>query len=197
MPVNSRGVYYPDGATDANLQTILAAMADSIANNSIGAGSNAYKGTSSERSSFGLASEGDIWQDTSGEKKMWVFKSGTWVDVLTVQDTGWIALPLASGIIIHEGQTPKWRVLGDEMHLKGALKPSTGSFTTSYRDIIPSGGIPEYPGIRNGWDSVRVLPSGGGSFVGRSFIDAGGKMQVSTISGTAPYFLLNSRYVIG
>ncbi|UBH06484.1 hypothetical protein K8P10_001995 [Leucobacter sp. Psy1] len=108
----------------------------------------------------------------------------------------WQPLPLSDRIDVHQGQRPEWAIAGGKLHLQGALTRSSGSFSTSYVSVIPGGGIPDLPGVRDGYKSVRLLASGGGAPPGRSYISASGEMLIATTGGTASYYTLNSEYLI-
>lgn len=118
----------------------------------------------------------------------------------TVIGTGrgeWEPVPLATGIAVHSGYTPRMSRRDGRFVLEGAAARSSGSFGTSYLQVVPPNGIPDLPGLRDPWRSVRLYPSAGNAPALRGFIDTDGSLSVATTTGTASYVTLNASFEIG
>lgn len=70
----------PDSGDQYALVQDMGALADSV-QNALVKRANAYTGTTSQRTAFTSASEGTLWQDTNGDKFLWVRQSSAWVRV--------------------------------------------------------------------------------------------------------------------
>lgn len=98
----------------------------------------------------------------------------------------------------YSNQIPRMAILQGSLVLRGGVRPSVAgqSFSTSYTDMAEVGAIPELPGVRQGFDSARIVPGPGGSPPARMFIEVDGSMRIASTTGTSSYYLLNSSYPI-
>lgn len=55
---------------------------------------------------------------------------------LTIPDSGWINLPLASGTVAVSGYTPRYRKIGSVVYIEGRCTNVTGSFSVG---TLPAG----------------------------------------------------------
>ena len=119
-------------------------------------------------------------------------------EVAFVNDTDWQTLALRSDIMPYLSDTPRWRVVGNFLYIRGMVTPRSGNFigADGYRQIMPSGAVPNYAGVRNGYTSVRLLGSSGGAQPGRAYIDSAGAMFLTPVSGNAGYYVLEAMYLI-
>lgn len=157
-------------------------------------------GTSESGERFELASDGLSIYNTMGVNTGTLGRDGTGFKftayVAFKGDTGWVGLPIASTHEVHSGATPRMRVRQGKLYLKGAIKPKTGQFTPGHVMVIPAGGIPDLPGARHSFNSVRLLPSSATASPGRSYIGEDGSFNISCISGAANYYNINSEYLL-
>ena len=86
MPTTARGIWTPSDTDAVDFTTHLATMAGTIDTaitnglNTIGAGSNAFKGTAAQRAAFlSTAVNGMLWQDTDSIKMIWRKDGAVWV----------------------------------------------------------------------------------------------------------------------
>ena len=188
MPVTSRGVFYPGPDDNWDIIVDLAAMADSIGTGSIGRGSHFFTGTSAQRSSYtSSASEGDAWQDTTGEKRMWVMKSGSWAGVFP--DTGWL---LDAGITA----APNWEFTQIRMRKQGDVCNIGLEFRKTGGDPItvpPSGnltpnvliGTLENENFIPNYGYIANLSSGYSGRTASGYVGvASGGIYLTSVSGT-------------
>lgn len=102
-------------------------------------------------------------------------------------NTKWAPLVLDSSMETYLGNAPMYRYHNGDLELKGAVKPRSGGFTSSYMPVVV---VP--PGYDHPYDSVRLLASGGGTAPGRCYISAANELMVAATGGSATYFILNS-----
>lgn len=108
----------PDSGDQYALVQDMGALADTV-QNALVRRANLYKGTSAQRTAFTTATEGTWWQDTNGNKDVWVRKAGAWV----------IAVP-----------TPV-------KSASGTGSASVGSSATNITVNFPSGRFSAAPGV--------------------------------------------------
>lgn len=101
MATTKDGIWTPDQIDDYNLVTDLSTMASTV-QDALEERANAYRGTSTQRSSFtGTAPEGTIWVDTNGGKEVWVKQGNTWQQIWPVVQGSIPGLPyaMAAGMV--------------------------------------------------------------------------------------------------
>lgn len=82
---------------------------------------NLYVGTSAQRTAFTSAAEGTHWQDTDGQKRVYIFKAGKWTQgPYTTEDTQWANITLNVGT-----GSARWRRYLGRVELEVAVKYTT------------------------------------------------------------------------
>ena len=71
-------LFSPDASDDYDLVVDWAASMTSV-QNALTKRANSYKGTAAQRTAFTTATIGDLWQDTSGDRSLWVW-TGVWTE---------------------------------------------------------------------------------------------------------------------
>lgn len=89
-------LYSPNSNDPYALVQDLGAMQSSVQNALIER-ANAYRGTSAQRNAFTTAPVGTIWSDTNGDRNVWKRGTSGWEELVPLEDTGWLNVPLASG----------------------------------------------------------------------------------------------------
>lgn len=120
MATTSDGIWTPDQLDDYNLVADLATSASTV-QSALNKRANAYRGTTSERTSFtNSAPEGTIWADTNGGKFLWIKRGNVWDRVDAVPNpndpyiSNWLTTPLASGFT----GVARWRRIGMEYEMR-------------------------------------------------------------------------------
>lgn len=186
MPVTNRGIWTPGEDDDFDYIVNLAAMAQSIEDNSIGKGSNFYKGTAAQRNAFlSQATEGDAWQDTNGEKFTWVKRGSQWQNI--IPDTGWFSSGVASPATGWTLSLYRLRKFGDvcnaffDVTRTGGtitVPSTTGNITNQVVATITDARFqPLYP-------DTAVITSGHTGRGAFGYINTSGQVRLTAVAGT-------------
>lgn len=122
---------------------------------------------------------------------------GTWTGwkELTTYDSGWIELSLNSGITAYSDLwIPKYRKIGNQVFLKGAVKGITANDT--YIAVLPQGFRP-----LNAHPFAQVTSNiGGNAYFARMQVGTAGSIVMETTSGDVPlstdFFPLDTSFLI-
>ncbi len=109
-------------------------------------------------------------------------------------DTEWVTIPLASGFMPYNDRPPMYKVKAGVLYTKGAVRKTSGNFDTSASVFSLPNGIPNLSGVRDSWDTMRVVTSAAGVSPGRFYIQADGAMVIAAISGIAAYYTLSASF---
>lgn len=189
MTVTGRGIWTPGPEEGFDFTTDLGVMAESIdlaleevEDSALEAAQEGVPRRFPSKVSLGgwQASEGAVAYVTS-EGALYLRQGGAWRVIL--HDTGWKAIPLASGYVAHQG-TPSYRVLNSILYLKGTLRRTSGNMPTSGQNKI-SNPIPELVSrgyIPDDYDpAMCVGPTGGTLF--RVYINPANELWYGGSSG--------------
>ena len=99
----------------------------------------------------------------------------------TARDSGWIALPYPSGYEQSNGAPYSYRQVGNLIHLRGRIKPSTGTFSLSTEYAM--GTIPSNFRPPNTFRSI--ISSGNSTGWGRVEVSASGSVTIAIMSGAS------------
>ena len=133
-------IWTQDSADNYDLVIDAAATAASV-QAALTARANSYTGTTTQREAFtATAPEGTLWSDTNGDKILWIKQGASWQRVWPTDDTGWVNVPLRSGIS-SQGLTPfQVRRIGSVVYPRWGFS-GTGISASSSIDVadIPAG----------------------------------------------------------
>lgn len=136
MSVTPRGIATPDGSSDWDIVSELANMAVTIDNaiDDVAVGANFYVGTAAARAAaLSAGAEGDTWQDTDGERVLWMLRAGVWVPKhpMSVYELSSGALQSSAWTVL--SNSAAWTAKGSAMTWANGVKiPRNGIYEVSF-----------------------------------------------------------------